>query len=137
MNTLPGSVASVDTGDNLSIVKISPAAQPGDRITAIVIDTPGSAAYLRQGCAVLVLFKETEVIIAKDFTGLISVQNKFRCTIKAVEKGKLLAKVILDYAGAEINSIITVNAVNTLALAAGDMVTALVKTNEISIAPHD
>ena len=109
--------------------------QPGDLVTAIVIDTPGTAAYLQQGQPVQVLFKETEVIIAKAFSGQISVQNKFCCTIKTVEKGKLLAKLVLDYAGASISSVITVNAVNTLALAPGDTVTALVKTNEISIAP--
>ena len=83
------------------------------------------------------LFKETEVIIAKDFHGQISVQNKFGCIVKAIERGKLLAKVLLDYAGAEISSIITLNAVNTLEIKTGDSVTGLVKTNEISIVPHD
>lgn len=137
MNKLAGTIAGIATEGNLSLVKISPAIKPGDLISAIVIDSAASAPYLFEGSMVNILFKETEVIIAKNFSGQISVQNKFKSIIKAVEKGKLLAKLVLGYAGAEISSIITVNAVNMLDLKPGDEVTALVKTNEISIAPND
>lgn len=137
MNKLAGTITGIATEGNLSLVKISPVIRPGDLVSAIVIDSSASAAYLFAGSSITVLFKETEVIIAKNFSGQISVQNKFKSIIKSVEKGKLLAKLVLDYAGAEISSIITVNAVNTLDLKPGDEVTALVKTNEISIAPND
>lgn len=137
MNKLAGTIAAIATEGNLSLVKIQPALKRDDLVTAIMIDTSAAANFLFEGSEVNILFKETEVIIAKNFSGQISVQNKFRCTVKAIEKGKLLAKLLLNYAGAEIISIITVNAVNTLELNAGDEVTGLVKTNEISIAPHD
>ena len=137
MNKLAGTIASIATEGNLSLVKIIPEINDRDIITAIVIDNPQTAAWLVHGNKVNIIFKETEVIIAKQFSGQISVQNKFLCTIQKVEKGSLLAKIVLDYSGAEINSIITVNAVNKLELIAGDEVTALVKTNEISIIPHD
>lgn len=137
MNKLAGTIAAIATEGNLSLVKIRPAIKQDDLVSAIMIDLSAGANFLFEGNEVNILFKETEVIIAKNFTGQISVQNKFRCTVKAIEKGKLLAKLLLDYAGAKIISIITVNAVNTLELEAGDEVTGLVKTNEISIAPHD
>jgi molybdopterin-binding protein len=137
MNTLKGIIEDIATEGNLSLVKINPGIKSGDVITAIVIDTPETAAYLRNGNRVNAVFKETEVIIAKHFSGQISVRNRFLCTIKSVEKGKLLARITLDYAGIEMISIITLNAANSLELTAGDEVTALVKTNEISIVPHD
>ena len=137
MNTLQGTIASILTEGNLSLVKLHPENKPDDWVTSLVIETPATAAYLREDEKVNILFKETEVMIAKDSLGQISIQNRFRSTIKAIEKGKLLGKVILDYAGVEIISMITVNAVNTLQLQEGDVVLALVKTNEISIAPND
>jgi molybdate transport system regulatory protein len=137
MNILKGTIAIITTEGNLSVIKLYPENKPGDWVTAIEIDTASAANFLAAGTRVNILFKETEVIIAKNFSGQISVQNRFACTITSVEKGRLLGKIMLDYSGVEIASVITMNAVNMLELAAGDEVLALVKTTEISIAPDD
>jgi len=135
MNTLKGTIAVIATEGNLSVIKLHPENKPADWITAIEIDTASASKFLVTGNSVNILFRETEVIIAKNFSGQISVQNRFACMITSVEKGKLLGKIMLDYSGVEIVSIITMNAVNTLGLTVGDEVLALVKTTEISIAP--
>ena len=41
----------------------------GDVFSSIVLETPASAAYLKQGSSVTLLFKETEVSIGKNLSG--------------------------------------------------------------------
>lgn len=134
MNQLPGIIKEIISEGHLSIVRISAL---GNIFSAIVIDTPATAPYLKEGGPVNMLFKENEVAIVKSFSGLISLQNRFEGTVKELEQGKLLCKVIVDYKGVTITSIITTNAAKQLNLTIGDQVTAMVKTNEMSLSPHD
>ena len=134
MNQLPGIIKEILSEGQLSIVRITAC---GDIFSAIVIDTPATAPYLVKDGPINMLFKENEVVMAKSFSGLISLQNRFEGVIKELEQGKLLCKVVIDYKGVGINSIITANAAIQLNLAVGDQVTAMIKTNEISLSPHD
>jgi molybdopterin-binding protein len=134
MNQLPGVISEIISEGHLSIVQVEAL---GHTFKAIVIDTPQTAPYLREGNNVNMLFKENEVVIAKSFSGLISLQNRFDSIIKALEMGKLLCKVTMDFQGHQLISLITAHAATQLTLAIGDSVTAMVKTNEISLSVHD
>jgi molybdate transport system regulatory protein len=79
------------------------------------------------------LFKESEVSIAKNFSGLISLQNRFDCIITRVELGKLLAQITLNFHGNIIDSIISSGSAKRMNLAVGDSVVALVKSTEITL----
>ena len=105
----------------------------GDVFSSIVLETPATAAYLKKGSSVNLLFKETEVSIGKNLTGLISLRNRFKATIKNLEKSDILTKVFLNYKGKAIISIISTRSAQKLALAEGDEVEWLVKTNEVSL----
>ena len=105
----------------------------GDVFSSIVLETPASAPYLKQGGAVTLAFKATEVSISKNLSGLISLRNRFKATIKALEKSDLLTKVILNYKRWEVVSIISSRSAQKLALIEGDEVEWLVKTNEVSL----
>jgi len=105
----------------------------GDVFSSIVLETPGTAPYLKQGSSVTLLFKETEVSIGKDLSGLISLRNRFKATIKQIEKSDILTKLFLNYKGKEIISIISTRSARKLALAGGDEIEWLVKTNEVSL----
>lgn len=105
----------------------------GDVFSSIVLETPLSAPYLKQGSSVALLFKETEVSIGKNLSGLISLRNRFKATIKRIEKSDILAKVFLNYKGKEIISIISSRSSQKLGLIDGDEVEWLVKTNEVSL----
>ena len=74
--------------------------------------------------------KETEVSIAKDFNGKISLRNRIKSKIVEIEKGKVLSKIFLDFNGIEICSIITTRSVENLELEIGETVTGLIKANE-------
>ena len=54
--------------------------------------------------------------------------------ITAIEKGQLLAKLVMQTNAGEVISIITSNAVENLGLTEGGKVMAMVKTNEILLA---
>lgn len=134
MNKIPGKIHSIQSESHLSLIRIK---TYEDMFTSIVVDTPATAPYLITASVVNMLFKENEVAIAKAFSGQISLQNRFVCSIKKIEKGKLLCKVLMNYNEHNIISVITANAATQMDLTVDDTVIALVKTNEISLSPHD
>ena len=107
----------------------------GNVFKTIIIETPETVPFLKEGYPVNLMFKESEVSIGKDLSGGISLQNRIPCTIKEIKSGKLLSKITLECKGNTINSIITAAAVVQLGLKVNDNVLALIKTNEIIVAP--
>jgi len=130
VNKLDGKIVLIETSPHMSMVDIDVS---GDVFSSIVLETPSTAAYLKEGNSITLLFKETEVSIAKNLSGLISLRNRFKAKIKRLEKSEILAKVILDYKGHEIVSIISTRSAIKLQLAPGDDIEWLVKTNEVSL----
>ena len=130
MNTLRGTISSIETKGNLSLVKV----QVGDsKLTSIIIETPQSATYLFEGNELNVLFKETEVVIGKGKEIPISLQNRLICKVENIEVGALLGKLTLQHPKGTIRSVITANAIRQLNIKIGDEVTALIKTNEVML----
>lgn len=133
MNILSGIIIQINTEGSLSLIKIK--VQNTD-LTSIVIDTPETATYLEIGNKIKILFKETEVILAKEISGIISLQNQLNCVVASFEKGKLLCKIILTFDTDTITSVITRTAFEQLNIQEKDEITAMIKTNEISLS-HD
>lgn len=135
MNQISASIYRIKSHQGISLVQL----KVGDNLTlcSIVVDTPKTASYLKEDKPVTILFKETEVTLAKGNLLEISIQNKIPCKIKAIEQGELLSQVILVAEAFELNSIITTNACKQLNLSEGDEVTVLIKTNELSISSND
>ncbi|MFV8324404.1 TOBE domain-containing protein [Flavobacterium sp. ZS1P14] len=134
MNTLNGTITAIQSHEGLSLVKV----KSGNTIfTSIVLDTPETVSYLQLDHSVKIIFKETEVIISKDFNPNISIQNRILCTIQSIKKGVILSQINLLSDKESIKSIITSNACDQLALKENDAVMALIKTNEVSLSPND
>jgi len=83
MNVLTGNISSIQSHEELSLVKVQCNALT---FASIVLDTPETVNYLRVEHAVKVIFKETEVIISKNLELAISIQNQFLCTIQSIKK---------------------------------------------------
>lgn len=130
MNSLRGRIISIESNDHVSLVDVD---VNGDTFTATLLETPEDAPYLRLGNAVDVLFKETEVSLAKGLSGLISLRNRVKATVKLVRSGVILSEVVMDYRGNTISSIITTRSIARMAIKAGDQVEALVKANEVTL----
>ncbi|WP_281636491.1 TOBE domain-containing protein [Flavobacterium marginilacus] len=133
MNSLLGNITEIITEGSLSLVKVK---VQNSVLTSIVIDTSETASYLKTGNNIKLLFKETEVILAKNSTGIISLQNKIDCIVDSFEKGTLLCKIKLRFGSCNIASVITRTAFDQLDIKENDEITAMIKTNEISLS-HD
>jgi molybdate transport system regulatory protein len=133
MNCLKGNIIDIKSKEHLSLVRI----QVGKvEFKSIVIDTPDTSDYLKEGGEVKILFKESETVLARDLKGDISLQNRIKGTVTAVNKGQLMSYVQLDCDGNRVSSVITSLSVERLGIEVGVEVTALIKTNEIVLAPE-
>ncbi len=130
MNKFSGKIIHIESSEHMSLVDIDVS---GDVFCSVVIETPQTAAYLKVGTAISILFKETEVSIAKNLSGQISLRNRFYGIIHHMECSDILAKIILSYKDTQVVSIITSRSAEKLALKKGDRIEWLVKTNEISL----
>lgn len=130
MNRLEGHIAAIQSNGHLSLLDVAIGA---DTFTAILLETPESSPYLKVGAAVDLLFKETEVSLARNLTGLISLRNRFSVTVTGIVRGEIMSEVTMDYKGKRVSSIITTRAVDRLGLAVGENVEALVKANEMVV----
>jgi molybdate transport system regulatory protein len=133
LNKLRGRVVAVESNGHISLVDIKAevAAAEGDVFTATVLETPDGAPYMQVGADVALMFKETEVSLAKNLSGLISLRNRFPVTVRSIEQGVILSAVGLDYRGQPLLCIITTRGMVRLELKVGDEVEALVKANEV------
>ena len=128
MNSLKGKIIRIEVSGQMSLVS-----GKGGQLDfkSIVIETPDSVDYLIEDGDILVLFKETEVIVGLGDDLKISLRNKMKGVISSLEKGKVVARLTIETSEGEIISLITANAVNNLRLEEGKEVVAMVKTNEI------
>ena len=77
--------------------------------------------------------KPSNISIAKNLTGEISLSNKIVATIQSLENGQLLTSVILKINDTILESIITVDSSKRMNLQIGEVVTILIKASNLSI----
>ncbi len=63
----------------------------------------------------------------------ISGRNMLNATVKEIVRGAVMAKVVLDYKGDKLVSVITVDSVDDLGLKPGDQVSALIKSTSVML----
>lgn len=130
MNILEGKITAINGEPSLSIVKVL---VHGHTFSSVVLDSPDTVAYLREGNCVKLLFKETEVVLGVPGEFRISLQNKLLCRIKKIHRGKILSRVELDFNESHLESIVTLRAIQDLELEEGQEVIAMIKTNEVML----
>ena len=105
----------------------------GHSFSSMLINSATYPEWLQTGQLVTLVFKETEVSLAKNLSGLISMRNHIKCSVRQIERGELLSKISLQFQKYKIISAITTRSVDMLKLQPGDEVEALVKANEVSL----
>lgn len=130
MNKLPAIITSIQQSGTILLVD---AETGGQGFSALLIESISCPEWLETGNAVELVFKETEVSLAKNLQGQISMRNRMKCTVVKVDKGELLSMITLKFKSFTIVSAITTRSVNSLQLEIGDEVDALVKANEVSL----
>ncbi|MBL8013784.1 MAG: TOBE domain-containing protein [Candidatus Omnitrophica bacterium] len=130
MNKIKGKIVNIESSDNLSIIQVN---VDGDVFSSIVLEGKKTPLNYKIKDAVTLLFKETEVGLAKNLNGMISLRNRFPGTVKKIDKGPILAKVTLNYKKQSIESIISTQSALHMKLEIKDEVEWLVKTNEVTL----
>ncbi|MBV8633781.1 MAG: TOBE domain-containing protein, partial [Burkholderiaceae bacterium] len=77
MNRLPGTVVAVEREGSIALVDVVVDAV---RYTALLLDTDGER--FRVGAPVTLAFNETEVALAKNLSGAISLRNRLPGTVE-------------------------------------------------------
>ena len=130
MNSLSGHIISIEAHGSVAIVDVAVATH---RFTATLLGSAEQLASWKNGQSVRLLFKETEVALAKNLSGQISLRNRFPGSVTKIEIGQVLTRVVINMNNFEISSVITSRSARGLQLALGDQVEGLVKSNEMSL----
>lgn len=130
MNSLSGHIAAIEAHGSIAIVDVAVATH---QFTATLLGSAEQLSTWKIGQAVQLLFKETEVALAKNLSGQISLRNRFPGTVTSIDIGQVLARVIINMNNIQISSVITSRSARGLQLAVGDQVEGLVKSNEMSL----
>lgn len=128
MNKLTGIVTQIQKSGAILLVDVD---IDGQGFSALLIESASQPEWLQKGNSVDMIFKETEVSLAKNLTGVLSFRNRMKCKVLQVDRGELLCNIALQFQKHTIVSSITTRAVDSMQISIGDEIEALVKANEI------
>ncbi len=134
MNLLKAKIIKIESKDNISLVDCIINLQT---IKAIVIGNESTLEYLMDNNQIDLLINESEISIAKNLTGLITISNQLICEITSIQKGLVFSRIKLNFEGQQLYSLSTTDTCQELNLEKGDQVTALIKANEIFLKQRD
>jgi molybdate transport system regulatory protein len=126
MNRIAGTIAAIESCGSVMLVDVQVGSQ---RYSATILGSGEMAVSWNIGTPVILLFKETEVALAKNLSGMISLRNRFKGVVSAMESGQVLTKVSFVADGEIVTSIITTRSAQAMQIALGDAV----KANEMTL----
>ena len=132
MNRLPATISKLEHGDGIIIALAEVDAYT---FTAQMIEPAAHKSAVQLGARVDLVFQESEVALARDLAGHISLSNRHAAKIMQMQSGELLCRVTLNFNGHSIVALITQQSATRLQLKLGDNIEWLVKANEMLIAP--
>lgn len=127
MNTLEAIVKDIQNVDNLHIIKCDFFEQT---FTMMTLDLPNG---LKTGSKVVLNVKPTSVAIAKKFSGMVSFSNRLPSSIISIDKGELLASIVIKIEDVMLQSIITLGSLKRMDLKVGDEVEGFIKASDLSV----
>ena len=136
-NQFAGRIRALEKGPATTQVVI---ALPGDtQIVASVTTASAEAMKLRKGQEALAIVKAPSVVLVTDLAGWrLSARNQLAGTISRVQKGAVSSLVAVTLpGGATVTATVTNDAVDALALAAGQPATAAFKASAVMVAVAD
>jgi len=131
MNRFQATITQIESEGSLHIVTFD---FEGTQLRMMSLEL---GAEVRVGCVVMLTIKSTYIALAKSaietFAESVSYTNLIPATIMEIRQGKLLSSIELDAGGYRLESIITRSSAERMRLAAGEVVTMLIKASELSI----
>ena len=127
MSQFVATIKKINSIDNLNIVEFD---FHGLTLKMMSLDLN---ADVQVGKKVKLSVKPTNISIAKNLIGEISLSNQIVATIENLENGQLLSSVSLKVHNTLLESIITVDSSKRMNLQIGEVVTILKKASNLSI----
>ncbi len=127
MNTIRAIVSDIQSVDNLNIVSFE-VDDTKMQMMSLGLNTP-----IKIGSKVILGVKASNILLAKNLSGILSASNQLPCIVQSINHGKLLSSVKLSFADGFIQSVITNSSSLRMNLQEGDEVLAIVKSSELSI----
>ena len=127
MSKLIATIKKINNIDNLNIVDFD---FFGNNLKMMSLDLNPNVQI---GKKVKLSVKPTNISIAKNLSGDISLSNKLVAIIQNVENGKLLCSLSLKIYDVLLESIITVDSSKRMNLQIGDEVSIFIKASDLSI----
>ncbi len=127
MSNFIATIKKINSVDNLNIVEFD---FNGITLKMMSLDLNDD---VKIGKKVELSVKPTNISIAKNLIGEISLSNQIVATIQSLENGQLLTSVILKINDTLLESIITVDSSKRMNLQIGEVVTILIKASNLSI----
>ena len=128
MSQLVATIKKINSIDNLNIVEFD---FHGLTLKMMSLDLNADVQVSKK---VKLSVKPTNISIAKNLIGEISLSNQIVATIENLENGQLLSSVSLKVHNTILESIITVDSSKRMNLQIGESVTILIKASNLSIA---
>ena len=127
MSQFVATIKKIQSIDNLNIVEFE---FDGLTLKMMSLDLNDD---VKIGKKVELSVKPSNISIAKNLIGEISLSNQIVATIQSLENGQLLTSVILKINDTLLESIITVDSSKRMNLQIGEVVTILIKASNLSI----
>jgi len=134
MNTIPGIVESVVTDELFAQIRI---VYEGHIFSSCVLLTDHELPYSKIGTPVVMLFKEADTIISLHAESDISCRNRFISKITAITQSNVMTRVVADFNGIAIASLITTGSARFLNLGIGTDIVCMVKSTSLTLNVKD
>jgi molybdopterin-binding protein len=127
MNKIEAIVSQIDSIDNLNIVQFD---FSGIKLKMMSLDLN---ERIKIDQKVILVIKATNILLAKDFDGMISFSNQINGKIESIEEGKLLCSVTIKSKNSYFQSIITQVSASKMNLRKDDEISIFIKASDLSI----
>ncbi len=131
MNQISAIVTEIECSDAITIVSFEASNQP---LSMVALELDNRLAI---GSNVILGVKASNISIAIEPIGLLSISNQLNVTIDDIKSGNLLSSIKFTFAGRSIESIISRESATKMDLRSGVGVIALIKASELSILEID
>lgn len=125
MNKIQCIITDIISDEHIALVSM----HSKDHIfTAMILDH-----HLEVGMKVNALFKESEVMICDSSYSKISARNRFVSKVLSVHRDKTIARVLFEFEGGVISSLVSSVAIDEMMIAEGLIFGWFVKSSEVMI----
>jgi molybdate transport system regulatory protein len=132
-NDVEATVDSVTGGPAMTTVRARLAS--GQVVTAAITSDAAAALGLGPGTPVHLLVKATEVAVALEHPGPMSIRNLLRGTLTAIDTGAVMSTLKIQLAdGSTLTSVVTRESTEDLELTTGQAVTAMIRSTDVAVA---